>query len=123
MSEINLVAKRGDDEEYAITVTGSAGEPFDLTDCELQFTAKRRLTDPDEEAVIVKTSGDGIEVTNPTGGLATMTLTSADTAGLPAHRTGLYYDIQVTDSDGLISTPIEGRMTVRPDVTVGPAGS
>lgn len=123
MSEINLNAHRGDDEEYAITVTGTDGGPFDLTNCAVQFTAKRRLRDPDEDAVIIKDLDDGIEVTNASGGLATLRLASADTVGLPAQRTSLYYDIQVTDEDGLISTPIEGRLIVRPDVTVGPAGS
>jgi hypothetical protein len=122
MSEVNLIAKRGDDETFAITITGTDGGPFDLTDCEVQFTAKRRL-DPDEDAVIVKTLDDGIEVTNPSGGLATLSISSGDTSGLPPHRIGLYYDIQITDADGLITTPIEGRLTVRPDVTAGPSGS
>lgn len=121
MSEINLVAKRGDDEEYEFTITVADGGPFDLTDCDLAFTAKRLLTDPDSDAVIVKTLGDGITVTDAENGEATLVIASADTVGLTVDRRGLhfYYDIQVTESDGLISTPIEGRLTVRSDVTGG----
>lgn len=119
MTNVSLVAKRGDNESYTMALTDADGA-FDLTDCQVQFTAKRRLDDEDADAVILKTLDAGIEVTNAQGGIAVLSLEPSDTEDLPSRRVRLVYDVQVTNGDGEVKTPIEGRLTISPDVTTGP---
>ena len=114
---------RGDSRSFALTLTDGAGAPLDLTDAALTFTAKRNLDDEDEDAVILKTDGAGIEVAvDPTDGLATLTIDPEDTEDL-AHSIVLYWDLQVEDAVGGVQTPLSGRLSVKADVTRSRAGS
>lgn len=115
MANLNLAAVRGDTETYELALTNGAGA-LDLTDADITFTVKRRLDDDDLDAVIQKTVGDGITITGATEGEATLVIDPVDTADLPSHAVRLYYDLQVT-VDGQTKTPLQGRLTVRPDVT------
>jgi hypothetical protein len=116
----DIEARRGDGEIYQLTLTDD-DEPLDLTDAEIWMTAKRHIRDTDADAIFQKTVGDGITVTDDTGGLATVQLEPADTSGLAARTVRLVYDVQVKLASGRIVTPLKGRLTVEPDVTVSTA--
>ncbi len=63
MSETDLVMYAGDDRSFLLTITGLA----DVTGAEARFTAKRRLSDSDDEAIIALTTGGGeVEVVDAT---------------------------------------------------------
>lgn len=114
---MNIRATRGDSETYLLTITEDAA-PLDLTSAEIWMTVKKRFGDTDDLAVFQKTTADGITITDGVGGLATVQLSPADTAGLPARRVQLLYDVQVKVLDGRVLTPIAGTLTVEPDVTL-----
>jgi hypothetical protein len=54
-------------------------------------------------------------VTNAIGGVCTITLPAATTAGIKAGR--YVYDVNVLDSTNTTTRAVEGLMTVRPEVT------
>jgi hypothetical protein len=113
----DIEAIRGDGETYDLAITEN-DVALDLTGAEMWMTAKRHLRDTDAEAVFQKTVGDGITITDDTGGLATVELVPGDTSGLAARTVRLVYDVQVKLQSGRIVTPLKGRLTVEPDVTV-----
>jgi hypothetical protein len=116
----DIEAIRGDGETYLLTLT-EEDEPLDLTDAEMWMTAKRHIGDADADAIFQKTVGDGITITDDAGGLATVVLAPGDTSDLAARTIRLVYDIQVKLTSGRIVTPLKGRLTVNPDVTVSVA--
>lgn len=112
-----LAMVRGDTRAFTVTLTDESDAPLDLTDLSLAFTAKRRHGDADDDAVIRKTIGVGIEVTDAEGGEATITIDPADTRDLTNLRT-LVWDLQVESADGTdVRTPLSGRFVITADVT------
>lgn len=112
---MTLLMTRGDDVTLDVIATDQ-GAPVDLTGAGVWWTAKRRHLDADDDAVIRKTVGAGITVTNPAGGLATVDLVPADTAGL-GNSVALWWDLQVKDGAGKVRTLAAGRLVVNADVT------
>lgn len=110
----NITAHRGDDETYVFTVTSSSSGQIDLNGADARFTAKVNSRDSDDDAVIVKTTGDGIDIFNPQNQI-TVTLAAADTINLIG--THYLYDLQVT-SGGKTSTVATGLLRLRRDVSV-----
>lgn len=104
----NIVVTRGDSREFNVTFTDSAGDPYDLTDAGITFTVGNLIT---------KTLGDGIAVSDPQTGVATITLEPEDTEGASDSRTSYPYDVEIVLADGRVKTPIRGRFIVVPDVT------
>jgi hypothetical protein len=100
---------RGDTAEIRATVSGVV-----LDDAFVRFTAKRVPTDADVDALIVKTSDDGITVA---GQIATIALEPADTAELRV-GSSLFCDIQVTDGVGSVATVWTGRLRILRDISV-----
>lgn len=119
-----LSITRGDRATFDLAITDlDTGDPVDLTAMTLRFTAKRRLTDLDVDAVISKTEGDGITVgADPTLGLATLVIDAADTEDIDAPRT-LRWDVQVETDAGDVRTPLRGRLAILGDATRMRAGS
>lgn len=111
----DLEARRGDTEKYDLTVSDN-GTPVNLTGAAVWFTAKLRASDPDSKAVIAKTLGQGIAVTNASQGQARITLSPGDTASLSA-PISLSYDVQVKQTDGTVTTVESGALLVTADVT------
>lgn len=110
MSIISLY--RGDDRTISVDVT------TDITDAELTFLVKARRDAADEDAVITKTIGSGITVTNASTGLATISLDAADTADLPTEP--FYrWEIQAVDAAGDTHTLAAGRFVLRTDLVIG----
>lgn len=104
----DLVAIRGDTKVYEVTITDSAGEPYDLTGADLWFTVA---------GLLEKRLNDGITVADVATGVATVTLEAGDTDSAPSRRKVYDYDLQVKLSNGTVKTPLRGRFVVLPDVT------
>jgi hypothetical protein len=118
----DLTAVRGDTNEYDLTFTRldttqtpAVAVPLDLTGATIVFTLKRNLDDADVDAVLQKTAGAGIAVTDAANGEALLTLNPADTTDLPAPR-AFHYDVQVTESDGRVTTTAIGLLRLTADV-------
>lgn len=112
----SLSMYRGDTETFKVDIVAvDTGLPLDLSGLDLRFTAKRKVTDADLDAVIVKTSGAGIELGIPTGE-ALITVDPADTDDL-AKTTTLLWDVQVTDVLGVVKTAATGRLRILADVS------
>jgi hypothetical protein len=96
-----------------VTVTGDDGEPFVLTGSTLRFTASI-----DRGPVIAKVSGP-YSIENILGGAnnqAQIHLVPADTNTLPAPVL-LEWDVELTDTQGRVSTVDSGRLLLEADVS------
>lgn len=111
---VSLRMVRGDDRTFTLDLV-EGGAAMDLTGADVRFVAKRAIGDEDDDAFLVKTVGDGIEIDDdPTSGRAVLTIDAADTSDL----TGLErfsFGVRVTRG-GSTRTPISGRLEVSPDV-------
>jgi hypothetical protein len=118
-----LTMTRGDTRVFTVSLTDADGVALDLTGLTITFTAKRRYSDLDDDAVLQKTSGAGIEVLDAEAGTATITIDPEDTADLELETLPtLAWDLQV-ENGGDVRTPLQGQLAIRPDVTHGPGGS
>lgn len=115
MSEI--VAQRGDNEVYDLTVVDAAGARLDLTTATLKFTVKTDAKD--KQYIVQKTTGSGItalDQSNPTTkGKAVIALLPADTAKLLAPKT-LYFDVEMTVAT-VVTTVVSGDLSLVADIT------
>jgi hypothetical protein len=122
MSDTDLVMYRGDDRTFTFTLTAD-GAALDLTYAAIVFTAKRLPADADP--VLSYSVGTGVTVTDPTGGVCTVSLSAVDTASLSITRDlRLVWDLQVT-IDAVVRTFPEpstflrkwGSLVIQRDVT------
>lgn len=114
---MNLRMVRGDTISFNISIVLN-GLPVDITNGVLRMTAKWSVTDEDADAIFTKTSTpvDGIVITDAVNGLATITLSPADTINLPDHTVTVPYDVQL-DILGAIFTVLLGNLTILVDVS------
>jgi hypothetical protein len=115
VSDIRM--KRGDSTPFKFQVKDANDVPVDVTGADFWWTAKDRVADADNVAVIAKTkAGGGIVVTNQTLGQAEVRLVPADTSGFTDNRV-LLWDLQIKDQSGKVQTLDSGKLTVVADVT------
>ncbi len=114
-----LAMTRGDRRTILVTVTDVNGDPVNLASYLIRFTAKRKVRDSDSSAVIAKSIGDGVTVTDAPGGLLSITIDPEDTSGLPSVSTTLVWDMQVNGGGGP-ETIVSGTLLITPDVTRSP---
>jgi hypothetical protein len=107
-----LSIKRGDDWSRTLYFQDEDGVAIDITGWTVFFTAKANADDLDAAAIISKT----ITVfTDPVGGEAGISLSSADTNQV----IGSYlFDLQVKTNLGQITTVLEGILTITKDITI-----
>jgi len=110
----------GDDFVYSATIDDEDGVDYPLTGATLWFTVKRRLSDPDTDAIakLYWISGglsDGISVATPANGGASIRLTPTQTDDF--EQAAHYWDLQVTDGAGVVRTVDHGVLVVRPRAT------
>jgi len=102
------------DNYYPLTTAGNLAS--------IWFTVKARYSEPDSGALVQRTVGDGIYVTDGPTGEAQVVLTHAETSLLGAREYDYVWDVQIRrdtyGSESIISTANEGTMTVNPDVTI-----
>lgn len=96
MSKISVI--RGDDKTMTINVKNSDGSPFNLTNCLILFTVKKRdyLTDEDDTRALIKKT---CTITDASGGVASLSLTSIDTDN---DTDDYFYDFQIKNSSGKV---------------------
>lgn len=119
MAKANLTLKRGDTGQWEIACTAKTGGPLNLTGAVLRFYAKASALDADSAAVLKKDSAGlgGIVIMDAGNGVARLILNPADTVGLTSVPVALAYDIQVTESNGAVTTLLEGNLTIGADIT------
>lgn len=106
-----ITMRRGDDKRFELTVTDKqTGNAVDITGCTIALTLRETLTGA------VFHSYD-FTLTDPTNGLAEVTIPSADTASLTNTKHEYYFDVQITKTDAALETLIFGEFIVLPDVT------
>lgn len=107
--------------ERRLVVTVAETEESDLTGVTLTFMVKDRRSDDDADALIVKTTEDGIEIASPqtgdTAGVAYIEIAEADTAELAGRY---YWELEATDSIGAL-TLARGSMYIGADLVTGAA--
>lgn len=110
----------GDDFVYIATVTDDDGAAYSLVGTTLWFTAKRRISDPDADAIaalywVSGGASDGISVTAPSSGVAEIAIDTTGTLDFvqAAHR----WDLQIEGTDGKRRTVDSGVLVIRPGVT------
>jgi len=106
---------RGDSASWRFTVTDADGAAVNLTNADLRFTAKSSASDADVDAIIAKTDGAGITVTDAAGGVLAVTLSPGDTSALTVPQT-LVWDLQVTDALGAVQTLAYGALRIIADI-------
>lgn len=121
--QISMV--RGDTKAWAFQVVDENASPISLASHSgLWFTAKRLVSDVDASAIFQKhlatglPTGGGFAIASAALGYGTVTLSPTDTSSLDAAIVQLSYDLQFVDVGGNKYTVAEGKLTVRPDVTL-----
>jgi len=113
-----IVAQRGDNETYDLTVVDASGVAIDLTSYTLKFTIK--VNAKDKHYIVQKTTGSGITLLDQgapaTKGMATIALLPADTAKLVAPKT-LYFDVEMTSDSDIVTTVVDGDFSLLADIT------
>jgi hypothetical protein len=92
-------------------VTNPAGTVVDLT----TYTAESQLRRSYASVVAVQITAT---ISNPTGGIITLTMVNTSTAGLDPLR--YVYDVNITDGSGNITKVFDGLIIVNPGVTNKP---
>lgn len=116
-SDFKQQVVRGDTIIFDATITRPpGGPPVNLTGATLVCTGRRTLEEAASAYVFRVAVGTGIVVTNPSAGQCRVTVPAAATATLP-DAPALYTDLEVTEADGRVSTPLRGRLLLSPDVS------
>lgn len=101
----------GDYLELAVTVVDEAGDAVDISGASAiryGISAIGPGGGPQGPALVTKSLGSGIAITNGAGGIFTVTLASGDTAAL----LGTYFHEAEIIVDGKVSTVFRGDITV-----------
>lgn len=108
---------RGDTIVFDATITRPpGGPPVNLTGATVTCTGRRTLEEAASAYVFRVSTGTGIVLTSPTLGQCRVTIPPTATSALPDWP-ALYVDVEMTESDGRVSTPIRGRLILTPDVS------
>jgi hypothetical protein len=102
-------------------VATTDGEVQPITGWDLWFVLKRKLTDLDADAVILKETGAGITITNGPDGEATVLIEPEDTLALPNERIEYWGELVGRDGSSQDHTLAEGTATLLPLVLEAPA--
>lgn len=103
----SLLIKSGDTFVKTLTVTDDAGAVINLTGATLTLHVRA----PNGAVDILS---QVLALTTPAAGLATLTLSAAQTASLTA-LTAFRYEVEAIDAAGAVTTPVEGILFVRAD--------
>lgn len=117
-SDNTWVTTWGERRQIEFTATLN-GEPVDLQGKDLVFTAKVRLADTDEDAVIRLTVGDGLTISGEDNEVVTATLSRELVTGeLAAYKDSpsLYCDLWNRTDDVCLG---KGKLTVKASVNRG----
>jgi len=110
---ISIIYK-GKGKTFHVSHKDSAGAVIDITGWTLYFTAKKKLDDPDSEAVLQKTVTNHVDAIN---GLSDIVFLNADTVNLKIGE--YFYDIQSDDATGENKGVIKNKLKVEQPVRIG----
>jgi len=106
-----MIIFRGNDATFQLTVKKIDGSAYSLLNCTLNFYVKRKETEKNADAVLTKTTGDGISVGDLTG-IVTITILDGDTTDLEV-GVNFVYDIELLTPVGLKFTILRGVFRLR----------
>ena len=117
---MEFIVYRGSDYSIPVTLTNSDNSAYDLTGCELFLTIKRNFHSNDlldNDALLKYSAGTGTStpIPNPTLGVYTFTLPSADTETLDP--TNYYIGMRLKSALGKIEPGPEGTLSVKETTT------
>lgn len=113
---MKLTMYRGDSAAFNLSAKQSDGSPMNLTTGTLFFTVKSHSRQLDTDALLQKSTGNGITVTDAVGGLFTVTLSPSDTADAYA-PSYMVWDVQYVTSGGNVYTLADGQLLLKADIT------
>lgn len=112
MNDLTMEIIKRDDSTFQLNFLDENNNPVDLTGGTVFFTVKKKKTDVDADAVIAK------EITvfdNPTAGIAILEIDNSESD----LETRMYwFDVQLKDTLGKISSSGAGRFIVTQDITI-----
>lgn len=111
MSSSEITLFRGDDVTFTVQVNDNSNTGIDITGCALFFSVKVNSTDSDTDALISKKVTSH---TDPTAGTTAISLSATDLNIKPGTY---YYDFQLVDTGGLVTTYSVGRFIIMQDIT------
>lgn len=97
---------QGDTRVLRITIKDDDDVAVDIAGADIKLWIAESVQGP---ALIEKSNGSGITITDATSGQFEVTLESADTENLEGKY---YFECEITDALGNISTPIKGTMKI-----------
>ena len=109
MNQHQITMTRGDTRTLTLTLTNAEGDAYDLTGADVWFQAGD---------LVAKSLGDGITVSSPATGVASILISSADTEDAPDCRMAYPYNVQLELADGSTVTPVRGLLVIVPDVPI-----
>ena len=106
----NFEMVSGDTKDIVVTVFDELDQVVPITGASAVFILS---VNEFSAALVTKTTGAGIVITDPVQGVLTVTLSPADTEPLIGTH---YYEIELTDIDGKVSTIAFGQIDIRKNV-------
>ena len=106
-----ITIDKGADASIRLELVDANGSKKNLANYTIKGKIKKNYADSGGEATLFTPT----ILTPPADGVVTLTLTNAQTKALKAGR--YVYDVEITASDSTITRPIQGIVTVRPNVT------
>lgn len=103
----NLIIDQGTTFNTSINLTDDNGEPLSLIGYSGAAQIRKHYTSSNAVSFVVSV--------NSSLGVVTLDLTANQTANMQAGR--YVYDVELTDSGGVVSRIVEGIVTVSPNVT------
>ena len=101
----------GTTRDLVVTVTDEDGSAHDLTGHTGEWCLARKQGDA---ALLTKTTGAGVVLTDPSGGICTVSLASDDTDGMQ----GVYYwELRLVDATTDEDVPAYGYVRILPSTT------
>lgn len=111
-----IIAVRGNDHDYKVTVKGSDDSAYNLTSCHLDLYVKKNMKDANVNAVMHKDSdvAGEFDIDSPASlGTAVITINPADTSSLELRE--YYFDIEIESASSEKYTIMRGKFILRPD--------
>lgn len=97
-----------------VAVTDDAGDAVDITDSDIYLTVKPDWLSSDTDAVISKSVGDGIAITDAAGGLAEATIDENDWTLIANEPLRYVYGLTERDSSDRVWRLDTGTLLVAP---------
>lgn len=120
MSEWNIAINQGATWQIEVTYLDPDGDPVNLTGFDVRMQVRRAYADQDDvdSPLVDLTIGDGVTVTDATGGVFRLTIDKTTTEALPPGS--WLYDVEIESAGGEVTRLFYGRALVRAEVTRTP---